>query len=135
MTIAPSAWSKRPRFERTSVAAKLFHERFSVVDLARYCRGPDGIFAGELDRTSPHRRSAAQTRFTRQLLEDVHDRDPTRRDPGIAGLFLETDPGISRHLSKRRTRRSQFPDASAQPDDDCVCGHGTAGMGIDQSDR
>src|ERR1700736_5725482 len=115
MTIAPSAWSKRPRFERTSVGAKLFYERFSIFDLARYCRRADGIFAGELDRTSPHRRSAAKTRFTRQLLEDVHDRDPTRRDPGIAGLFLETDPGSSRHLSKRRTRRSQFPDASAQP--------------------
>jgi len=79
--------------------------------------------------------SALQAESARQLLEDVHDRDPARRDPGVAGLFSETNPGISEHISKRRAWRSQFSDAPAESDDGRVCGHGAAGVGVDQSDR
>jgi len=45
------------------------------------------IFAGELDRTSPHRRSALQAESARQLLEDVHDCDPTWGDPALPVYF------------------------------------------------
>src|SRR5438477_2366947 len=128
-------WRMQFAFGLMSAEEKRFHERFLIVDLARYRRRPDGIFAGELDRTSPHRRGIVPSQSGRQLLEDVHDRDSTGRDPGVASLFLETDPGISQHFSKRRTGRPQFPDASAQSDVDCICRDRAAIMGVDESDR
>src|SRR6266481_8352768 len=88
----PSRFSSSHLNLSTTQPLNVIDERFFVVDLARDCRRPDRIFASQLDRASPHRRSALQAESARQLLEDVHDCDPARRDPGVAGLFLETNP-------------------------------------------
>src|ERR1700676_3583457 len=87
--------------------------RLSLVDLARSGGRAHGVSAGQFDGSSAHRRSAAQTRSARQFLEDVHDRHSTRRDPGVAGLFLGTHHEVAAHVSGRRARRPHDPDASA----------------------
>src|SRR5262249_29085592 len=89
------------------------HERFFIVGLSPHPRRPECIFAGELDRAPAHRGSALRFASPRQLLENVYDRDPARRDPRLAGLFLEPDPEISRNISEGRARRPEFSHASA----------------------
>jgi len=56
------------------------------------CRRSDGVLAGELDRTSPYRpkRSFKLNLHDSFLRRCDTDRDPARRDPGVAGLFSET---------------------------------------------
>src|SRR5882724_8040640 len=77
-------------------------ERFSSVHFTRRGGRTNGIFAGQLDRSSAYCRGAATSRSARCLLEDVHDRDPTGSNPGAAGLFLEPDPKISFDFPARR---------------------------------
>src|SRR5207249_1671921 len=81
-----------------------FLERLPTLHSSRHHRRSHGISAGQLDRSSAHIGSAAGDRFARRLLEDVLDRDPVRRDPLFADLFLEPNYCLSKNISRRDSR-------------------------------